>query len=129
NCITIKSDKQHPFTRKKRLFQPCFSRISNRSHFVSRVDGLHRVPLIWPVSSQFPKPEWRNWYTHQTQNLARFTPHESSSLSSGTNFSFFQRKVLTFLRSHCYRAHRDDGSNGTRPKSSRSPIAIDAPTA
>src|ERR1043166_7763808 len=30
-------------------------------------------------------PEWRNWYTHQTQNLARFTPHESSSLSSGTN--------------------------------------------
>src|ERR1041385_1773930 len=29
-------------------------------------------------------PEWRNWYTHQTQNLARFTPHESSSLSSGT---------------------------------------------
>ena len=30
------------------------------------------------------RPEWRNWYTHQTQNLARFTPHESSSLSSGT---------------------------------------------
>jgi DNA adenine methylase len=35
--------------------------------------------------SKLKTPEWRNWYTHQTQNLARFTPHESSSLSSGTN--------------------------------------------
>src|ERR1041384_5641538 len=38
-------------------------------------------------------PEWRNWYTHQTQNLARFTPHESSSLSSGTKV----REVENFL--------------------------------
>src|SRR5262247_3175206 len=30
------------------------------------------------------KPEWRNWYTHQTQNLARFTPHVGSSPTSGT---------------------------------------------
>src|SRR5205814_9407366 len=37
-------------------------------------------------------PEWRNWYTHQTQNLARFTPHESSSLSSGTN-KFWRKPV------------------------------------
>ena len=29
-------------------------------------------------------PEWRNWYTHQTQNLARFTPHVGSSPTSGT---------------------------------------------
>src|ERR1051325_5343087 len=39
------------------------------------------------------KPEWRNWYTHQTQNLARFTPHESSSLSSGTKFCINTRVV------------------------------------
>ena len=37
------------------------------------------------------EPEWRNWYTHQTQNLARFTPHESSSLSSGTKFRIANR--------------------------------------
>ena len=30
-------------------------------------------------------PEWRNWYTHQTQNLARFTPHVGSSPTSGTS--------------------------------------------
>src|SRR3954452_22691703 len=30
-------------------------------------------------------PEWRNWYTHQTQNLARFTPRVGSSPTSGTN--------------------------------------------
>jgi hypothetical protein len=30
------------------------------------------------------QPEWRNWYTHQTQNLARFTPHVGSSPTSGT---------------------------------------------
>ena len=38
-------------------------------------------------------PEWRNWYTHQTQNLARFTPHESSSLSSGTTQSGLRNHV------------------------------------
>ena len=31
----------------------------------------------------FGLPEWRNWYTHQTQNLARFTPHVGSSPTSG----------------------------------------------
>src|ERR1043165_3416129 len=30
-------------------------------------------------------PEWRNWYTHQTQNLAGFTPHVGSSPTSGIN--------------------------------------------
>ena len=30
------------------------------------------------------KPEWRNWYTHQTQNLASFTAHVGSSPTSGT---------------------------------------------
>ena len=29
-------------------------------------------------------PEWRNWYTHQTQNLASFTAHVGSSPTSGT---------------------------------------------
>src|ERR1051325_4062354 len=29
-------------------------------------------------------PEWRNWYTHQTQNLANFTVHVGSSPTSGT---------------------------------------------
>ena len=29
-------------------------------------------------------PEWRNWYTHQTQNLAGFTSHVGSSPTSGT---------------------------------------------
>src|SRR5258708_3947641 len=50
-----------------------------------RVDRFGGATLIWrpPRTS----PEWRNWYTHQTQNLARFTPHESSSLSSGTTDS------------------------------------------
>ena len=43
------------------------------------------LPLRWPDRRNRTEPEWRNWYTHQTQNLARFTPHESSSLSSGTN--------------------------------------------
>src|SRR5687768_14431015 len=30
------------------------------------------------------QPEWRNWYTHQTQNLASFTAHVGSSPTSGT---------------------------------------------
>ena len=29
-------------------------------------------------------PEWRNWQTHQTQNLARVTPRGGSSPPSGT---------------------------------------------
>lgn len=29
--------------------------------------------------------EWRNWQTHQTQNLAYFTVREGSSPSSATN--------------------------------------------
>ncbi len=36
-------------------------------------------------------PEWRNWYTHQAQNLARFTPHVGSSPTSGTNLWFSSR--------------------------------------
>jgi hypothetical protein len=30
--------------------------------------------------------EWRNWQTHQTQNLAKFTLREGSTPSSATNF-------------------------------------------
>jgi hypothetical protein len=29
--------------------------------------------------------EWRNWQTHQTQNLAKFTLREGSTPSSATN--------------------------------------------
>lgn len=54
------------------------------------------------------KPEWRNWYTHQTQNLARFTPHVGSSPTSGTKnicgFPFDFRKtafLLTSLKISC----------------------------
>jgi hypothetical protein len=36
------------------------------------------------LSSKFA-PEWRNWYTHQTQNLAGFTSHVGSSPTFGTN--------------------------------------------
>jgi hypothetical protein len=48
------------------------------------VDAAGMVPLIWPVNSRLAVPEWRNWYTHQAQNLARFTPHVGSSPTSGT---------------------------------------------
>jgi hypothetical protein len=35
--------------------------------------------------------EWRNWQTHQTQNLAKFTLREGSTPSSATNqFRFFR---------------------------------------
>ncbi len=37
-------------------------------------------------------PGWRNWYTHQTQNLARFTSHVGSSPTLGTNFERLSRK-------------------------------------
>src|SRR4030095_15412824 len=47
------------------------------------------------ASTNASKPEWRNWYTHQTQNLARFTPHESSSLSSGTKVP--RQKAFCFV--------------------------------
>ena len=36
-------------------------------------------------------PEWRNWYTHQAQNLARFTPHVGSSPTFGTKQSLIPR--------------------------------------
>ena len=39
-------------------------------------------------------PEWRNWYTHQTQNLARFTPHVGSSPTSGTKYFIYQKSAL-----------------------------------
>ena len=37
-----------------------------------------------PTASNPIQPEWRNWQTHQTQNLARFTPRGGSSPPSGT---------------------------------------------
>jgi hypothetical protein len=42
-------------------------------------------------------PEWRNWYTHQTQNLARFTPHVGSSPTSGTNNRLQWSDLLSYL--------------------------------
>ena len=39
-------------------------------------------------------PEWRNWYTHQTQNLASFTAHVGSSPTSGTT-RLFEMNVTT----------------------------------
>jgi hypothetical protein len=48
------------------------------------VDDARMLPLIWRVNSRLAVPEWRNWYTHQAQNLARFTPHVGSSPTSGT---------------------------------------------
>ena len=48
------------------------------------VDAGGMLPLIWRVNSRLAVPEWRNWYTHQAQNLARFTPHVGSSPTSGT---------------------------------------------
>ena len=44
---------------------------------------LRAHPEVFIIVSRV-KPEWRNWYTHQTQNLARFTPHVGSSPTSGT---------------------------------------------
>jgi DNA adenine methylase len=44
-------------------------------------------------------PEWRNWYTHQAQNLARFTPHVGSSPTFGTNSNFPLQLVLIAHRS------------------------------
>ncbi len=49
------------------------------------VDAARVLPLIWPDNFSLAVPEWRNWYTHQAQNLARFTPHVGSSPTFGTN--------------------------------------------
>ncbi len=42
--------------------------------------------------------EWRNWQTHQTQNLAKFTLREGSTPSSATInsviYSHFRRELL-----------------------------------
>jgi hypothetical protein len=46
---------------------------------MSESDGLR---LNWKESSV---AEWRNWQTHQTQNLAKFTLREGSTPSSATN--------------------------------------------
>src|ERR1700745_823702 len=41
------------------------------------------------------RPEWRNWYTHQTQNLARFTPHVGSSPTSGTSLQPHRKREIS----------------------------------
>ena len=53
-------------------------------------------------------PEWRNWYTHQTQNLASFTAHVGSSPTSGTNFR------AKFLSSICNSPIKPVGGDGDR---------------
>ena len=37
-----------------------------------------------PIRILLPVPEWRNWQTHQTQNLARLTSRGGSSPPSGS---------------------------------------------
>ena len=41
--------------------------------------------------------EWRNWQTHQTQNLAFFTEREGSTPSSATNLEFHMMAIRRFL--------------------------------
>ncbi len=60
----------------------------------AEVDAAGMLPLIWRVRSRLAVPEWRNWYTHQAQNLARFTPHVGSSPTFGTNI--FTPKLVKF---------------------------------
>src|ERR1044072_285700 len=43
-------------------------------------------------------PEWRNWYTHQTPNLANFTVHVGSSPTSAPTSSTFRFHLLSLLR-------------------------------
>jgi hypothetical protein len=43
--------------------------------------------------------EWRNWQTHQTQNLAKFTLREGSTPSSATTFVLNNlRQIARFWR-------------------------------
>jgi hypothetical protein len=49
--------------------------------------------------------EWRNWQTHQTQNLAKFTLREGSTPSSATTFVFFHIPESAGFVGH-YRAIR-----------------------
>ena len=58
------------------------------------VDAGGMLPLIWRVNSRLAVPEWRNWYTHQAQNLARFTPHVGSSPTSGTIDQSIENKEI-----------------------------------
>jgi hypothetical protein len=45
-------------------------------------------------------PEWRNWYTHQTQNLAGFTSHVGSSPTSGIIDKAFLGGKPFFISGH-----------------------------
>ena len=42
---------------------------------------VESIELYWPL----PAPGWRNWQTHQTQNLARGDSRGGSTPPSGTN--------------------------------------------
>ena len=59
------------------------------------------------------RPEWRNWYTHQAQNLARFTPHVGSSPTFGTNLKLLSLTLFCRLIGICYRADRVEASDKT----------------
>jgi hypothetical protein len=70
-----------------------------------------------------PKPEWRNWYTRQTQNLARFNSHVGASPPSlAHKTSTLPRQVRNQMDS-VYEAHQAGGSHLL--KASEKPRALD----
>ena len=62
---------------KSSLLVPCWDNLPGAA-----VSGC--TPGGCALSCASFAPEWRNWYTHQTQNLASFTAHVGSSPTSGT---------------------------------------------
>src|SRR5580658_5153295 len=71
------------------------------SIYLNMPDGTADVKLAFePVVA-----EWRNWQTHQTQNLAKFTLREGSTPSSATTFVFFHIPESAGFVGH-YRAIR-----------------------